>query len=783
MNIEKSSTAQPAAQRQIELLATALEQSKETDGLWLNPAGKTMPRFYSKGPTVSPFNSIILALHSDKGGYRSNDYTLFDEARKRGDSVLASEKGVPFNWYNWSKYVNKHMPTDVITRQQYIQLSPEEKENYKGIKNRETRILFNLDQTTMPYTSAAEYNRNLLYHGTANDRGNKVAEERQTRRYVNQIIALCKKNLVPIRKDFSGMAHYDSAKDAVYIPEQKAFGNYRDYVHELLRQIVTATGHQQRLAREGMAMKGAVVPSLDAGKQERLITELASGALCLELGIPAKVSYDSLPMVDYWTRELKENPILLDIVEAEVNNAVSTVHRAVQDLPVEKNAQVLRQQIDTLSDKTPKHYYIAGEIKTLPDKDTKQFVVVRDKAASVADVILPAGASTQVDNEIPGMNKNRITRALKEEGFSQVRFFNPDGALGYNPDDATFKGKEVSVGKMSGWVLENKFRLDISDAVNRAHEIDFSKVFMVQDDKARWALFIKPENEEAFSVYPERSEINQYFTTRNQGVAASFEQLKQQLATKYYMMVQTEPSLKVNIFKADDTQVDVSKIERVNIFKTKNPEDEQATKILCLPTIKGMEGVKPREISQQQWHRMWIAPDRDEYKKNLAATLFADLLRKDQAQEVKETAPAKQKPQGAKAEEKPVQEAQPANRFPHEYYNKVHAKHPDALLLFRVGGFYEAYKEDARHLSEAVGVTVRKSESFRDENGKVIAMAGFPEVALDTYLPKLVRAGHRCAICDNAPTLAQNVQQEGQARQAEAPNEEAEVQQSRGFGR
>lgn len=65
-------------------------------------------------------------------------------------------------------------------------------------------------------------------------------------------------------------------------------------------------------------------------------------------------------------------------------------------------------------------------------------MLVIDPQAKTADVILPAGASTEVDNEIPGMNKGRIMRALQKEGIEQVRFYNTDGALGYRPDDSYF---------------------------------------------------------------------------------------------------------------------------------------------------------------------------------------------------------------------------------------------------------------------------------------------------------------------------------------------------------
>ena len=74
------------------------------------------------------------------------------------------------------------------------------------------------------------------------------------------------------------------------------------------------------------------------------------------------------------------------------------------------------------------------------------------------------------------------------------------------------------------------------------------------------------------------------------------------------------------------------------------------------------------------------------------------------------------------------------------------AKHPDAILLFRCGDFYETYAEDAVEAADILGITLTKRNNGRENEST--AMAGFPYHALDTYLPKLVRAGRRVAICD-----------------------------------
>lgn len=75
-------------------------------------------------------------------------------------------------------------------------------------------------------------------------------------------------------------------------------------------------------------------------------------------------------------------------------------------------------------------------------------------------------------------------------------------------------------------------------------------------------------------------------------------------------------------------------------------------------------------------------------------------------------------------------------------FQELKAKHPEAVLLFRCGDFYESYMEDAEICAQVLGITLTKRSSDK------VSMAGFPYHALDTYLPKLIRAGKRVAICD-----------------------------------
>ena len=782
---EKSAQEKNAAERQVSLITDALSKAAGNNGVWLNEEGKQYPRFYPKGAAVSPFNAMVLGLNSDKNGYATNLYTLFSEAKKRDEAVMAHERGVPFNWYAWNKYVNRHNPEDIIDRKDYQELSATDQTQYKGIHNREIRVLFNIDQTMLPLKDKEKYEEVVKANVGAN-------EDKALRSQVKDFIQKMKDNLMAVRKDGSGVAHYDTEKDAVYMPKQENFEQYSDYVQEMLRQVVTATGHQQRLAREGMVMKNGIAPSEDAVKQEKLVVELASGIKMMEMGMTAKISKENIGLVDYWNRELKENPCLIDAIESDVNNALDVIRKAERGEKVEYSSSKNEQQTNEMQSQTPKHYFVADEIAKQPDSEQKFVVIVRDKENKTADVVLPAGASLDVNNEVSGMSKQRIEHALQKEGLETVKFYNPDGALGYRHDDSYFAGKDITVARLKNWKLEDISKIDVSDAVEQSKQVGFDRIQMVQDDNKRWAMYIKPEGQKPFSIYPDKADLNRFFTTLKQA-QDTMDSLRVELAQKYYAMAAVKPDLKIDLFgSGQHNEMDLNRIQKVNVFKAKNDV------ILCAATIEGEEKLTPRVVSPGQWQRMWIAEDKNEYKKHLAATLFADILQKGQVQE--QTASEKQgeetevkqetqvstdkheeeNKQASSEEKKDIREEKDAtvqrdNNATVEkkeetkgkqeeetkdspimkQWKELKAKHPDALLLFRVGDFYEMYEQDAKRGAEVLGITLTKRNT---QAGPY--MAGFPHHALDTYLPKLIRAGERVAICDQleAPKQKQEEQ-------------------------
>lgn len=744
---EKSPQEEKAAIRQVQLINEALTGAKERGGQWLNHSGMMAPRIYPKGPMVSPFNALALQLNADRENYPSSQYVFFHTAKAAGIPVVGKEKGTPFNWYAWDMYVNKHDPKDIITAGDYKKLTTEQQAEYKGVQQRQIRVLFNLDQTVMPHAEEDKYRSVLDRFGSANERGNLKAEERQLRASVNNFIKQMKDYLVPIRREASESAHYDTEKDAVYMPDQRKYAEYPEYIQELMRQIVSATGHQQRLAREGMVMKGGHAPGDYADRYERLVVEVASAIKMNELGLPGKVSPQNITLIDNWTRELQENPCMIDALEADVNNALDVIRKAEQGEKIEYARFRTQAQIDELQQKqkpqvdsheavilcdilrhggmkiddhnfaSPEekreflekfdltyynkeleeamaltkgkdpeqvelaygealknadsinrlcmeylpdvwnsksnHYLIHDMIRQIPNEDDRSMVVIKDTKSGTYDVMLPGGAMEGGYVNLPngerkrfrmtpdevmskeeraaanasvtgfglkGFSLARIEAALKRDGARYVRFYNDNGKLSFNADDGFYEGRTVHEMSFKGNRLNEVARIDVSGAVEAANSVLFDHVQMLKDDNARWAFYIKPKDGESFCIYPEKEDVNRFFSTLRQGHQSEADRLRMELGQKYYELVKTNPSLRFNIFNDIPEGVDVSRITRVNVYKTK--ED----KIMCAPKIEGMDNVKPREISRDQWNRMFVAEDMAEYKTSLAAKVFSDLL-------------------------------------------------------------------------------------------------------------------------------------------------------------
>lgn len=450
-----------------------------------------------------------------------------------------------------------------------------------------------------------------------------------------------------------------------------------------------------------------------------------------------------------------DDPEVVEVAYTDALSYAASIHRICEEyMPVEWEAKG--------------SYTISDMLKEYPDRKSKVMVMVKDNTTGIVDIVLPAGAlagghvvmpngdkhlymitpdevfsaeerkerqAKVISSNIPGFSKGRIESALRREGASYVRFYNKDGRLGYRPDDSYFAGKSVSVAKLNGISLEIIKELDGSDAVRHSTEVLFDRVQMLRDDNNRWALYMKPVNDEGFAIYPEKEDINRFFSTVKQGEETRSSAVRIELAQKYYALAKNEPGLKADIFNPAPKELDTSRIERVNVFKTKDG------RFMCLPAITGAGKLEPREISRLQWQRLWITDDIGSYKTSLAASLFADIL----AKELKQN------------DRLPLDECEndiPVVNLDIDKYRGMRDKFPDAILLFRNDGEYECFFDDAEKVSRIAGYELKKGKD--NASGQVVSHISFQSEELDTVLPKLVRAEERVSIYD-LPLQDENV--------------------------
>lgn len=656
---EENINKKTGAERQAEVLVAALERANKNGGTLLNAGQKAMPQFYDKTLRITPVNALIMAMHSDNGEFKTNSYTMFNETHDRSEAVKKGQKGVPFVWQNLNQYVNKDNAEDKISRAEYNSLADAEKAKYKVNPREDVYTVFNIDQTTMSHVHKEEYAKQVEQFGP-----NRPTDEKLLRMDVNKFIQSMKDNLVPIRKDATGIAHYDSKKDTLHIPAQKDFPSYADYVQEVTRQIVHATGVPQRLGREGLSVDGVKTPSEVQQHMEMLVEELASAHRMLELGMTAKMRPQTVEQLPNIISELKADPTMAQKVLHDVNRTVGMIKKAEN-----------------------------GEKIKLIEKPSEK--------------------------------------------------------------------------RQQAWA--SQFPIDKVPST-------FTQISMLKDDEGKWTLAAKPENARTFAVHPSREDVSLYFDMmKNDHDETHVNEFKTQFAQKYYSVVAANPEKEANIFRSNASQDALDLISKVNAFKTKD------NKILLVATI-GDEKQKSVQINQSQWQRMWLADDKQDYKTHLAAILYSDVLagkleemKRSVSPDVEGTQLHEENEHREYHEEEKRQQQQMSNVPPIiKQYNDLKQKHPDALLLFRCGDFYETYKEDAVKASNILGITLTKHSKRMDEEGKPLKMAGFPYHALDTYLPKLIRAGERVAICDQLESPRQKTSQQ-EENKPEAKQEVKEV--------
>lgn len=614
-------------ERQKEVLIEALERAAKENGLFLNTNYKQQPHFYNKELQITPVNSLMMAMHSDNGNFKSNAYTTFQNLQANNAAIRRGQKGVPFIWSNLNEYVKIANPENKITKDSFNKLSEEDKGRYRVNPKENVFTLFNLDQTTLPFVHKDSYKTHI------NDTGQTAPhDEKELRIDINKYIQKMRENLLPIRRDGIGVAHYDANRDLIHIPAQKEFDTYPEYVQAVTREIVRATGVPQRLNREGTM-------SSDKEKQAResLVEDLVSAHKLLEFGLPSKLKKTTIENVPSIIKHIKETPNYTENLFRDINRAVGMMKKAEK-----------------------------GEKIKVNERETVELLNVNSQEQ--------AQRNTQ---------ENQVSKA-----------------------------------------------------------VSFEQITILKDDNEKWTLVARPNEQKPFAIHPSKQDISMYFDSLKNPNKEEGVSIRTELAQKYYGLSLQHPELKVDIFNTGATQENIEKIDRVNVFRTKDQKN------MIIAYVDG-KALQPIELNKSLYQRFWLTDNRSAYKVALAASLYAETLNNikkegtKQAQEVEQTATKEQSKQSEVSHDTAEKNIPPIM----EQYKALKKNYSDALLLFRKGNYYIAYSDDAVTLSKKLDLEIKTEKNHYENEKTPLRSASFPASSLDGNLQKLIRSGSRVAIC------------------------------------
>ena len=782
---EETIQKKTGAERQAAFLVTALERASQQNGVLLNGTKKQTPRFFDKGLRVNPVNALIMAIHSDMGGFKTNSYVLFNDTKNRGEAIRKGEKGVPFLWTNNSEYVNKDNPEDKITREAFKALPESDQARYKPNPREDVYVLFNIDQTTMPNVHKEDYEKQVqLYGGTADaqDASYMDKDDKAKRISVNQFILNMRDNLVPIRKDATGIAHYDVQRDTVYIPAQKGFPSYADYVQEVARQVAHATGVSGRLNRDS-----------GASQKETLVEELASAVKMLDFGMPAKLRPETMKALPAIIERMKSDPQIAEDVLHEVNRTVGMMKKA-------ENGEKI-QLIEKPSNERQQQWAAQFPIAHVPEqfsavtmlKDDEGKWTLAMKAENMP--VLSVHPSKEDVSLYFDVIKN-------DHDDAHVQEFRTQMAQKYYSLFSKNQVPPVNIFKSDA----SQEALDLISKVN-AFKTKDSKILLVAtigDEKQKpryvnqeqWQrLWLADDKQDykkhlAANIYSDvlaerTGKSNSLLSELLRQVRSGQADVNRDNADGRYVITINDKDNQLN-FQRGFKQFTVGEDLKDEIYLHQDWSNgvtslkvtsKQSNELVNYAKSKVEEG-RERHTEKQVTEQKEIEKDLEEKRRN------------SPEQKEKERQEEKAKEDATKAETKAVAAVVLSPMM--KQFLDLKSKHPDALLLFRVGDFYETYQQDARKASQVLGITLTKSSKTKGPDGKPVEMAGFPYHALDTYLPKLIRAGERVAICDQLEnpraTAKRNSEGSSQENKQEvkevvAPAKKQEEEQHRGVHR
>ena len=700
------------------LLGKALENAKENEGLFLNGRTMAAPSVYPHEISIPAFNQIIMTLHTERMGYPTNTYTTYRGASEAGIAVKRNEKSLGINNFGVSKFINTFDSSDVISKNEYRNLPPEKKQQYRpanklvGFMNRV--LMYNVAQTNMSSVYKDLYKKMIAETHTSKKNPTKtpkdnvkiydirVAKEPNSmplfrsghfiETYKESADALSKIVGVPVIEDkkkgcnvasfparklednlvkivkagytarildaqnvINGMTTLEHRNEAIgylknvakqmgveidkttfqltaYEPKTDTISIHSDNnpdmphatdikdINAMYRALSQAAEVPDRLDRSARILLNYG----DFEKYDALVNELAAASLMLRQGLPARISEENMELIPYWQRELKENPEMVKILELNTNATIKAItrHAEGKDVDYSKLRGTKVRNLLPYND-----YSILRALKEYPNVENKSVVIIRDDKKKTAAVVLPQGASIEVDNEIPGMNKHRYERALKKEGFAKVEFYNADGYLSINQPNPYFFDKKISVENLHQYDLVEVCQFEFPEEIKKEEKINEKPVIErmrgLKNDQGYYEFYIKPKGREEFTIKPQYADATEFFTSFKDKVNGA--KTREKVGQKYCEIAERYPEHLTNLVHPSTEGINTERLSNISMSR-----DYKSPQIVLQAEIDGEKVSKL--LSVDYWWRHEAVEDKAAYDFALAANIFEKELGRKETQ-------------------------------------------------------------------------------------------------------------------------------------------------------
>ncbi len=428
-----------------------------------------------------------------------------------------------------------------------------------------------------------------------------------------------------IKQEVLVLPHYNAVCDVLSVTcNSKEPIAYKEYLVSLAsanyRAVSDYLGSEKRLNRTS-----GMLPFYSI-EYNGLVGELSACYMMLHHGVPYRFSDNFSLKENFWKRELTENHGLVEKLSDDVNTTVAAFRSLINKEQLDYRPWRSENKAEKLSEM---QYSITETLSmiVLSGSGNARVAVVRNNANDNVAVILPRGASAGASNEPEGLEKKSIALALRKEGYENISFYNAGGYFGLNVSNDFFRDKTVTLSEFADGKLETVRTLDFSRELDRTHLPEIEQVALVRDENNDRILYVKPTSQQAFAVYPEKSDIDSFC----QGVNSSnFDDVRESLGRKYMSYVKRHPDQVVSLVPPVLKNIDVSRISDVVIARDKNNSDR--TNIYV--TIDGQRDEEGKEVPRYLIERFLLSEDKDTFKNRMASFLYSEEL----GEELKESA-------------------------------------------------------------------------------------------------------------------------------------------------